>query len=173
MTAAQSSCNSRDVKSWGRHKNSDIFLLSSVWTKSEKILKKGLFIMQRSFFFSRKKHKKHHVAVLVRCHDWCRFMTWEACPMFVVPLPRGEGYANLVWQASRVAGGLLLQKWRNVPAMCRRKEDGFSSKHWKDFSHWAAFLLSGHTAQPVAVKWPILVYEHGGIGLQCLLLLEQ
>ncbi|CAL1141398.1 unnamed protein product [Cladocopium goreaui] len=23
----------------------------------------------------------------------------EACPMFVVPLPRGEGYANLVWQA--------------------------------------------------------------------------
>ena len=29
--------------------------------------------------------------------------------MFVVPLPRGEGYANLVWQASRVAIGLLLQ----------------------------------------------------------------
>ena len=23
----------------------------------------------------------------------------KACPMFVVPLPRGEGYANLVWQA--------------------------------------------------------------------------
>lgn len=60
MNAAQSSCNSRHVKSWGRHKNSDIFLLSSIWTKSEKILKKGLFIMQRSVF-SRKKHKKHPI----------------------------------------------------------------------------------------------------------------
>lgn len=166
MNAAQSSCNSRDVKSWGRHKNSDIFLLSSIWTNQRRFSRK-VYSWWSSAVFERKAQTKSHLAVLVRCHDWCRFMTWEACPMFVVPLPRGEGYANLVWQASRVAGGLLLQKWRNVPAMCRRKEDGFSSKHWKDFSHWAAFLLSGHTAQPVAVKWPILVYEHGGIVLQC------
>lgn len=72
--------------------------------------------------------------------SWCRFMNWEACPMFVVPLPRGEGYANLVWQASQAAVGLLLFFWRKVP-LCRRKEDGFSSKHWKDFSHWAAWRV--------------------------------
>ena len=27
----------------------------------------------------------------------------EACPMFVVPLPRGEGFLNMVWQATEIS----------------------------------------------------------------------
>ena len=44
--------------------------------------------------------------------------------MFVVPLPRGEGYANLVWQASQVAVGSLLQNGENSPQCAGARRTG-------------------------------------------------
>ena len=84
----------------------------------------------------------------------CGIVEMSSCKSWLMSIHESRGLPNVCGTTSTwrrlckpcMAGKssccwFVAAKWRKFPAMCRRKEDGFSSKHWKDFSLWAAWRV--------------------------------
>ena len=168
-----------------RHKNSEFWSFINL-NKSEKILKKGLFMNHygAQMFFQERNTKKH--PILWYC--------WDVILQVMIDVDSWIGRpAQCLWYHFHVVKAMQTLYGRQVKLLlvrcCKMEKiprnvqaqggrvlfktlEGFQSLSCMESYSTTAFLLSGHTAQPGVLKWPFLVYENGVIVLQHLTVLH-